>query len=208
METALVSTDFSLRKFSHPSLNIQANHVLKNMEGNPYFPSPEPAMGQFRAAIASYRAAIARAEDGRKQDTVIKRDQRKIIEKMLKSLAAYVQQTSGGSESIIATSGFDVHKKRVRLGELGKPHELRVRPGINHGSVEAKWRPVGRARNYEFAYREASAQPGNNWNIQTSTKCKVLVEGLTSGTKYTFRVAASGSHPSRIWSDEISSYVL
>jgi len=44
--------------------------------------------------------------------------------------------------------------------------------------------------------------------MRTATKRKLLVEGLTSGQQYVFKMAAGGSDPNRTWTDEIASYIL
>lgn len=41
-----------------------------------------------------------------------------------------------------------------------------------------------------------------------TTKHKVVIDGLTRGQAYAIRVAAAGSAPGRVWSDEIISYVM
>lgn len=60
----------------------------------------------------------------------------------------------------------------------------------------------------EFEYREVASENGNGWIKSTSTKRKLLVQGLTSGKEYAFGVAGGGAEPSRLWSNEITSFVL
>ena len=61
---------------------------------------------------------------------------------------------------------------------------------------------------YEFEYTEMPLAPTPNWIQKTCTKRRLLLEGLTSGKQYAFRVAGAGSDPSRIYSEIATSYVL
>jgi len=80
--------------------------------------------------------------------------------------------------------------------------------GGNRGTLLVSCDVVANASFYEFSYTEAPVTADSLWIQKTTTKHKLQVEGLTSGKQYTFRVAGAGSDPSRVWSYDVSSYVL
>lgn len=119
-----------------------------------------------------------------------------------------MQQVSEGDEAIILSSGFDVNKKPGVIGPLPKASGLSIKAGDNKGPVLLNCKVVAHADFYEFEYTSAPSNAASIWLKQTSTKHRMLIDGLTSGKQYVFRVAGAGSDPSRNWSDEISSFVL
>lgn len=178
------------------------------MTNNPNFPQPNPALGDISAANDNYLTALDKVENGTKEDTVIKNNLRKVLELLLKSETDYVQQISLGDEAIILSSGFDVNKKPSSVGPLDKPTGFSITVGVNKGSVVAACNVVNHASFYEFELTDMPVTPTSIWLKKTSTKHKLLIDGLTSGKQYMFRVAGAGSDPSRNYSDEISSFVL
>jgi len=80
--------------------------------------------------------------------------------------------------------------------------------GDNEGSVWASCETIPSASFYEFKYAEITADGTLNWVHKTATKHKVLIEGLTGGKQYAFRIAAAASDPSRVWSDQITTFVI
>ena len=60
---------------------------------------------------------------------------------------------------------------------------------------------------YEFQFAELANNDGA-WQTRTTSKRSMIIDGLTSGKQYRFRVAAAGSDPARIWTGEVTSYVL
>lgn len=208
MGNSKVIRDFSPRRYTDSELSVKASHVVEQMTGNPHFPTPSPALTTITSANNNYMACLNRIANGSREDTVLKNDGRKMIESLLKQEGGYVQITSGGDEAVILSSGFDVNKKRAAVGPLPKATGLQVKPGENKGTIKASCNVVPNAYFYEFEYTDAPIAPNCIWIVKTSTKHRLLIEGLTSGKQYMFRVAGAGSDSSRNWSDEISSFVL
>ena len=208
MDTFKVIKDFSSGRYSDPELSVMASHVIQLMTGNTHFPNPNPDLDVIATANAAYLASLNKAQNGSKEDTAIKNNNRKIIEDLLKTQTDYVQRISKGDEVIILSSGFEVARKPTTVGPLAKATGLTVKAGDNKGSMVVNCKVVNRAAFYEFEFTETPSNPNSIWQKQTSTKHKLLIDGLTSGKQYTFRVAGAGSDPSRNWSDEISSFVL
>jgi hypothetical protein len=208
MGNAKISKDFSTGKYADSDLTIKTGHIVEKMTDNTNFATPDPALANITAGNNALIAAMAKVQNGSKEDTVIKNNCRSTLETMLKSEADYVQRTSNGDEAIILSSGFDVNKKPGTVGQLTKPLNLITKPGENHGTLWVSCDVVASASFYEFTYTEAPVTANSLWTQKTTTKHKLLIEGLISGKQYTCRVAGAGSDPSRVWSDDVSSYVL
>jgi hypothetical protein len=208
MGNSKVIRDFSTNRYTDPELSGFAAHIVELMNGNTHFPTPNPLLTTITGANTDFIEAINKATGGSKEDTVIKNNCRKVVETLLKHEADYVQTTSDGDEAIILSSGFDVNKKPGVVGPLPKATGLELKPGDNKGTMQAECNVVPNASFYEFEYTEAPMVPNCIWIVKTSTKHKILIEGLTSGKQYVFRVAGAGSDSSRNWSDEIHSFVL
>jgi len=203
-----VTTDFSSKNYTDTELSVKCTKVIDKMSGNQNFPNPTPSLQEIRDTNISYIASLAKADKGSADDRVIKNNWRAKVESQMKELSLYVQITSKGDDVIVSSSGLDVNKKPMAVGALPKPENVTVKIGNNMGSVWASCDAIPSASFYEFDYAEVTADGVLNWIHKTSTKHKILIEGLTSGKQYVFRVAGAASDPSRVWSDRISSFVI
>jgi len=203
-----VRIDFSSKNYSDSELSVHSTNVLDKIEGNAYFANPTPSIQEIRETIASYNASLVKAEKGSADDRMIKNNWRAKLESQMKELSLYVQIVSKGDGIIISSSGLSVNKKPGAIGSLAKPEKVMIKMGDNEGSVWASCETIPSANFYEFKYAEITADGTLNWIHKTSTKHKVLIEGLTSGKQYAFRIAAAASDPSRVWSDQITTFVI
>ncbi|NEW84876.1 MAG: hypothetical protein GZ094_21250 [Mariniphaga sp.] len=208
METFKVLRTFSPGKYSDSELVIKTNHIEDKLDGNPNFPDVGTLLAPVTKAKTDFISALNKVENGKTEDTAKKNSMRAILEQTLKDLADYIQLKSKGVEAIILSSGFDTNKKPTVVGPLARPEGLLVRPGNNKGNVIVSCEVIENAEFYEFAITESPINVNSIWIPKTSTKRKLEIGGLVSGKQYAFRVAGAGSDPSRIWSDEILSFVL
>jgi len=208
MGNSKVSKDFSTGKYTDAGLSSKTNFIVDQMTGNSQFATPTPSLKEVTDTNNAYIAALGKVEYGSKADTVVKNNLRAALTVLLKLLADYVQTTSNGDEAIILSSGFDVNKKSTTVGRLDKPEGFTVKQDGNKGSVYLSCYAVTNAVFYEFQYMELPVTATSVWIQRSSTKSKLLLDGLNSGKQYSFRAAAAGSDPSRMWSDEVVSYVL
>lgn len=208
MDKFKVLRTFSSQKYSDSELSVKVSFIIEKMTGSTRFSDPVPSLETIQTALANYNAARDKCVDGTRQDTVVKNQLRSVLEGLLKDLATYVQQVSAGDEAMILSSGFDASKRPSYIGSLECPTNFKIKMGKNKGSVVLSCDVVENARFYEFEYTETPSTTAGVWTKIVNTKHKVLIEGLSSGKQYVFRVAGAGSDPSRNWSDEISSFVL
>jgi hypothetical protein len=203
-----VSTDFSYKNYTDTELGVQATNVTDKMLGNVNFPAPMPPLIEIKETITGYTASLVKAEKGSADDRVIKNSWRAKLESQMKELSLYVQIASKGDSVLISSTGLDVNKKPVAVGALPKPENVIIKMGDNKGTVWVSCEAIPSASFYEFEYAEVTADGTLSWIHKTSTKHKVLIEGLTSGKQYVFRIAGAASDPSRVWSDQISTFVI
>ena len=81
------------------------------------------------------------------------------------------------------------------------PTGLDVTMGDHDGELDLSWDPVSNAKSYLI---QRSVDPNNaaSWaHAGTSTKSSTTIDGLTSGTRYWFRVCAVGALGQSGWSD-------
>jgi len=203
-----VRIDFSSKNYSDSELSVHSTNVLDKIEGNAYFANPTPTIQEIRETIAGYNASLVKAEKGSADDRIIRNNWRAKLESQMKELSLYVQIISKGDGIIISSSGLSVNKKPGAIGSLAKPEKVMIKMGDNEGSVWASCETIPSASFYEFKYAEITADGTLNWVHKTATKHKVLIEGLTGGKQYAFRIAAASSDPSRVWSDQIIKFVI
>ncbi len=208
MDKATVSKTFSPKKYKDLKLLNKAEAVLEKMTNNDYFPNIQSKLDELRAKIQSYKVAIVESNQGGRLSTVIKINCRKELEDYLKELADYVQQASKGNALVLLSAGFDIHKKPSRVGELDKPTYVKLEVGPYKGSLWLSCAVVDKALFYVFEYCLVPMGPDSVWVQVTSSRRKILIDGLISGKEYCFRIAAARTDPSRIWSDAVKSYVL
>ncbi len=208
METFKVLRTFSPGKYSDSELVIKTNHIEDKLDGNPNFPDVGTLLAPVAKAKTEFILALNKVENGKTEDTAKKNSMRAVLVQTLKDLADYIQLKSKGEEAIILSSGFDTNKKPTVVGPLARPEGLLVRPGNNKGTMVVSCDVIENAGFYEFAIAESPINANSIWIPKTSTKRKLEIGGLVSGKQYGFRVAGAGSDPSRIWSDEIMSFVL
>jgi hypothetical protein len=203
-----VSKNFSTGKYSDEALLTKSQVIHDDLNGNAHYPTPDPTLADLQTAITDFQLTIVKAKNGTKEDTADKNAKRLILVDLLHRLSYYVQVTSNGDETIILSSGFDTNKQSGTVGVLPKPDNFKVIAGGNRGSIELSCDAVDHANFYEYMYTKAPVSATSVWTTRTATKRRLLIDGLTSGQQYIFKMAAGGTDPNRTWSDEIASYIL
>jgi hypothetical protein len=208
MSDAKVLINFSSSTYTDLGVANKASNITEQMTNNPNFPIPLKELDDMTMANTAYQISLNKIENGTKEDTVIKNQNRLTLEKAMRNLALYVQVKSNGNEAIILNSGFDVAGKHVPVGKLPKPEGFGVKVDVAKGTVVVYCASIANASFYEVEYAEAVADGTRNWTKLTTTKHKLEITGLTSGKQYVFRMTGAGSNPTRMWSDEIATYVI
>ena len=86
-------------------------------------------------------------------------------------------------------------------GSAAVPQSFVATTGDSDGEIDLSWSSVNGAQSYIIEL-SLQAPPNASWtHIQTVTKSSHTVTGLTSGTRYWFRVAAVSAGGQSGWSD-------
>ncbi|HKS30191.1 MAG TPA: fibronectin type III domain-containing protein, partial [Pyrinomonadaceae bacterium] len=161
----------------------------------------EPLLTGAINDLESTHSAQQSAKQQAKALTTDLSEKEEILNSTLNQLAAYVESVSGGDEQKIQSAGMDVRAPGTATGALPAPDGLNATQGDMEGEIDLSWDKVDRARSYVI---EQSTDPvtATSWqHAAVSTKSQTTIDGLTTGTKYWFRVAAVGPQGQGPWSN-------
>lgn len=194
----------NLARLAAQEVAARAATIVNKMTGNPNFPAPAPQLSAISDQVERLKARITEQEAAFRtyqQKSVEVHDEREQLTRLLEEEAAYVQVLSDGDEAIILSSGYDVRQKPVPLGMLPATQNMLVFEGSGDGEVIATWNPLKGARSYVVELSTDVSNP-DAWMYQsTTTKAKVVLQGLESGKRIWLRVAAVNAAGKGAYSD-------
>jgi len=120
------------------------------------------------------------------------------------ALAAYgrmAQTKSDGDAGKIGTIGLDVAGTPTPVGPMTAPLNVLATMSEIAGQVDVMWDPVENVVTYIVQVCSDPMTDANWHQVGLPTKSQFTVTGLTTGTKYWFRVAAKGTGAQGPWSD-------
>jgi hypothetical protein len=183
-----------------------ARQVVTKMTGNATFTTPLPALAAITTAAddteAAYQAMLA-ARIAAKQATATVQDKQGILTDLLKREGAYVQHISAGDRVKIESAGFSVTQASGAPQSLPAPADVQLNANVNPGNMGIRWKPVHGAASY-VVERAADATPADYVVAANTTVAKALVNTMTSGQRYWFRVAAVNAKGIGEWTLPVS----
>jgi hypothetical protein len=181
-----------------------ARQIVTAMNGNPNFPTPDPALANVTTDANTLEAAYNEANVARQEATAkasAQDDKESLLDLTLMKLANYVENVSNGDETIIQSAGMSVRSKPAPIGPLGIPAALSATAGDIEGQIRLIFERVYGAKAYIIEISPDPPTPTSWKQVTISTKSSYTVTDLVSGTKYWFRVAAIGAAGQGPWSD-------
>jgi len=178
--------------------------IIAAMEGNPHFPTPQPPLAALTTGADGLEQAEAEVQAVRqegKTKTTIRNGKEDELDRLVAQAVGYVTMVSGGDEAIIQSAGMDVRAAPGVSVAPSQPQGLVATAGDHDGTMDLSWDPVLEAASYVI---ETSADPptATTWQHQgISTRSSFTVQGLTSGARLWFRVAAVNASGQSPWSD-------
>jgi hypothetical protein len=175
----------ALSQLSIARLLQKSKDINAAMTGNTNFPSPPYTDVQMAAQIVLYENAMTAAADKSRVAMAKVQSEKKKLVNMLCKNAAYVNTAAEGNKEKLLTSGFDMYKtpEKHHLPQIiNKIADFTNIPG----TIDLKWQRSSHARYYKVFISEDN---GITWNLfKTVFTRKLMVEALTSGKKYLFKV--------------------
>lgn len=193
-------TDDNLVGFAH-------SHV-EAITGNPSFATPQPTAAVFDAKLAELEGVLAEMENHKVAGKALteRRDAvRAEFELLFAQRGTYVELTSGGDATVIASAGLPVRNPPTPTGILPYPGDLRVDLNGVTGEMLVRWMAVTGAKGYMLEMAEViNDQTGPFSLVYMGGKSSHRLMNMTVGKTYAFRVASAGGADGKSpWSPEV-----
>ena len=199
----------NLRSLSVPEKTARAQQIVRALTGNPGFTSPHPPLAQVSAAIEELEAASNAAQAARqeaKARTAAQHVKEEALDQLLTQLVAHVESVAGNDDELIMSAGLDVRAPSgPGRSTASQPISisLTATAGDHDGEIDLSWDTVRGARSY-VVQRSPDPPSESTWTHSgISTRSRTSVEGLNSGTRYWFRVAAITASGQTAWSNPV-----
>ena len=195
----------NLSALTVPEKIAKARQIVTKMTGNAHFPTPTPNLVSVSDVADLAENANGQAQDARqtaKQKTSALNQAEDRLDKLLNQIAGYVESIAGGDEQTILSAGMDVRAVAVATTDPpGQPQALTPTVGDRDGEIDLSWDTVTGAKSYVID-RSGDPATSTSWSHGgVSTKSNFTAEGLNSGARYWFRVAAVNNNGQSGWSD-------
>ena len=193
----------NLRSLSIPEKIARSQQIVTALTGNPNFTAPHPPLAQVTAAINELEAASNAAQAARqeaKARTAAQNSKEEALDRILTQLVAYVESIAGDDEQLIMSAGLDVRAPST-AGTAPPPPALTATARDREGEIDLSWDAVRGARSYVIE-RSPDPPTASSWtHAGVSIRTQATIEGLTSGTRYWFRVASVTADGQGPWSN-------
>jgi hypothetical protein len=177
-------------------------NVIEKVSNNPTYPTPDVPMADATTSVDKLENAYCAARDGSHVAVSFMHQCEDVADALFRKLTEYVSRIADGDESKILSSGFQVSKEPAPRQKA----EFTVKVGEKPGTMILRRQAVPGARSYLWQNCQGDAPaPESGWSVSgVSTQATYEVEGLTSGMKYWFRVAAVTAEGTGAFSTAIS----
>ncbi|MBK5286442.1 MAG: hypothetical protein JJE25_13670, partial [Bacteroidia bacterium] len=137
-----------LSKKPVPFIVEKSNSIFTLMTGNANFPTPSPTLLFIKGKITALETAFQNAINGGKNLKALVKLAKRDLLLNLSLLMSYVQNTSGGDETKILSSGFGVKAPGAPVGILPAPQNVKAEYNGNSGEAVVRWKAVAKRKGY------------------------------------------------------------
>jgi hypothetical protein len=191
-------------RLSVPEKIARAQQIVAALTGNSNFTTPNPTLAAVTTAISelettSNDARAARFEARRLTGVqTVKEDK---LHQLVTQLGAYVESVAGDDEAKIMSARLETRSAATTDSSApAAPETLTATTGNHEGEIELTWDTVRGARSY-VVERANDPQAGPWTQAGVSPRSSLILEGLDSGKRYYFRVAAITLNGQSPWSN-------
>ncbi|HEX8494332.1 MAG TPA: fibronectin type III domain-containing protein [Pyrinomonadaceae bacterium] len=204
----MAKVKLNFQRFSITEKLARARLIVEKMTANAAsFPNPMPALAAVTAAIDAAEQAHQNALEARalsKQRTAALEELEEDLDEMVRRLMGYVESASAGREDVILSAGMEVRDLPSPIGAVpGVPTSMSPTMGDQEGEIDLSWNAVPYAQSYIVDVSPSPATDDSWEQAAVVTTSSTTVQGLTSGSKYWFRVKAVGPGGQSGWSDPV-----
>jgi hypothetical protein len=206
-----VKVTLSLDRISIP-LKIEKNkHYISSMSGNAYFATPHPSLAEVQDANNQLETAYNNSLGGSHQAEAILHEKEAVVDNLVTQLGHYVEDTANNQPaiavSIVLSAGMDVKKDALPVGDVLKPENVKAKFGDIAGQIKLSCKRPKGAKAFVWQQKSGAGNfvpsQGITFPSGVTLSSRFVAIGLTSGTTYTFRVAAIGAANQSDWSDVV-----
>jgi len=200
-----VKTVLDFLRFSvSEKIEFYRNDISK-MTGNAYFTTPDVPLATATTQVNSLETDYVAAKTGAHQAVAKMHQSEKIADATFRKLALYVDRIADGNDAIILSSGFHISKQP----DPKSTKTFAVNAGKNSGEIELVHKTIQGARAYVWQYSIGNLPADDTqWMYKDSTtKAKITITGLESGSKVWFRVLATTINGTQPCSDPVMKVV-
>jgi hypothetical protein len=194
----------NFRRLPIPEKIARAQQIVAALTGNTNFPTPHPALADVTAAAATLETADDDAQAARREARRLtgERDrQEHKLTQLNTQLGAHVESVAGDDEAKIMSAGLETRSDRTTNTSAPEaPETLTATTGNHDGEIELSWDTVRGARSY-VVERATDPHAGPWTQAGVAPRSSLILEGLDSGTRYYFRVAAITLNGQSPWSN-------
>jgi hypothetical protein len=195
----------NFRNLSIPEKISRARQIHAAMTGNAHFPHPLPDLDDLSVNVNELEGRVTAAQAARleaKARTAALAQGEEVLDDLMSQLVAYVESVAGEDEAIILSAGLEVRGPNTPAAdEPEAPAALTATAGDHDGEIELSWDAVRGARSYVVERRPDTPADSPWAHAAVSTRSSATIEGLNSGTRYWFRVAAVNAVGQSAWSN-------
>ncbi len=206
----MAKVKLSLQNLSVPQKVQFLRQVVTAMTGNANYATPSPTLASITTKTDDLETKFNEAQAARltaQQKTSLQDTAERDADAAVTQLASYVENTSAGDSAKIQSAGMEVRATPAPVGTLPAPAGIVATIGDLDGEIDLDWDSVRGATSYVMQ-RSVDPPTATSWqSAGVVTKSKGTITGLTSGTKYWFRVAAVGAAGQGAWSNPASRVV-
>ncbi len=205
MPATTIKTGFT--KLGGIDLVTKTQFIISSLKNNDDFPDPRRILITVEKSLQEFNDALIAAGNGDRIMIEFKKAKRQQLEKILKTLAAYVILSADGDRTKLTGSGFDLAREAGAKAEISRPEKFKISNGLNSGELVVSIAAVAGAKSYIFQYTNDPLTPDNTWITEVSTRRKHVFTNLQPGKKCWFRIAAVGSPRQVVYSEVYARYV-
>jgi hypothetical protein len=162
-------------------------NVIQKMTGNLRFPTPDVSLEILKQKNDTLQSRSVDALSGGKEATILLHQAIDDWDDTMRTMANYVNRIANGDGAVIVSAGFNLAKQPTP----GPRPEFEAEAGDKPGTVILRHQAIDGARSYIWQFCTGDSPAGEaGWSVgSVSTKASTTIEGLTSMTKYWFRVS-------------------